>query len=208
MGVPNSLTKLVISGSIAGGLERFAFSLWFSGYTAGGTAGGLDPTTLDGSTGFGAFRAAVLGLMRPEDSLDSYDAYFYTGGVAVTHEQASVAHAGTSSGSTHPPQIAVVMTLRTAVATRSGRGRIYLLASGVTIDPTTRRVSLSQVGAAVDGLAQFLRGVDASGGGTAVVVSQTHTSFSPIVSVDADQIADTQRRRRNALTSPRHVMAL
>jgi hypothetical protein len=40
-----------------------------------------------------------------------------------------------------------------------------------------------------------------------VVVSQTHGTSSPVLTVDGDIVPDTQRRRRNHITAARHSHA-
>lgn len=209
MGVPNGVLKLVYSGLLASGAERWACSLWFNGYT---DIGGSSGTSYDGThestgTAYVAWRTAMLQLMRPEDSMQQVDAYFYSGGVATQHATAPAVHAGAGSVNTMPTQVAAVMTLRTALATRSGRGRIYLPARAVGVTPASGLFSGTLVNTAVDTLASWFTAQKAAGF-PAVVVSQTHGTFQPITTVDADGRPDIQRRRANKLVSTRHSAAV
>lgn len=204
MSVPNGLLKLVFSGSMANGAEQWAFGLWFDGYTdiGGGGANSYDGASEPVSPSYQSFRANLLSMMPNTDSFDAIDSYYYTGGVAVQHGKATFTHAGTSTNAAHPTQVGLVLTLRTSLATRRGRGRIYLPARANNLTTGSLFVTAAP-NAAVDSLATWFSSL-VSAGITPVVVSQTGTLFTPITSVDCDAVPDIQRRRANRLTSPRH----
>lgn len=204
MAIPDGITKLTISGTLAGGAENFAFSLYLNGYAAPPLSGYFDPATLDSSTSFAAFRDKVLSLNRPDMVITAYDAYYYQGGVAISHLHATVSHPGLTNGTAMPLQLACVLTLRTALATRSGRGRIYLPMTAGVIATPSYLFSSAGINQAVDALATWFTFIKAVPGLSAVVVSQTHSSSTAITSVDADTVPDTQRRRVNKLSAPRH----
>jgi hypothetical protein len=141
-------------------------------------------------------------LMGNSDSITGLDSYFYQGGVAVRHGHGSMAIAG-SSALQHPKQSCCVMTLRTALATRSGRGRMYLPATGAPMAGTGLMTSAT-IDAVVDATgAMFSAITDATI--KVVVLSQKTGITTPVVAVDADYVPDTQRRRRNKLVSSRHT---
>lgn len=204
MPIPDGVTKLTFSGTAASGVEKWACSLYFTGFTKPPADGSLDPAGLDSSTQWSSFVTALRAIITADTSLTSYDVYYYEGGEATAHAQAIVSHPGTATGVVHPLQTAAVMTLRSANATRSGRGRIYLPANGVGM-ASDHTMSTVTINAAVDALATYLSAVQLTGGVLPVVVSQTRSQTFPIISVDADYIADTQRRRRNKQTSARHT---
>lgn len=207
MSIPDGVTKFTFSGSLMSGVERWACSLYLDGYAQPPGSGSFDVSLLDTTTSWTDFRNAFLAQMIANDALTSYDAYWYQGGVAVAHAQQVVSHPGTGGTMHGPLQTAMVMTLRTATATRSGRGRIYLPCDAAAISGTTALFTSTVVNDIVDKLAAFLTSTN-TGTTSPVVVSQTQTQSRLIVSVDADYVPDTQRRRRNKLTSARHTHAV
>lgn len=206
MSVPDGMTKLVVSGTLAGGTEKFAFSIWHSGYNAIGTTGGIDLALLEADAVWQAFITNLLVLMTTGDSITQYDAYYYTGGVATSHSQLAVTHVGTGAASGAPCQIALVLTLRTALATRSGRGRIYLPTRNiVTAGSTGHLSSPANLNTVCDKFRDYCRSVSTGGVVNVVVVSQTHSFVNPVTSISADDVPDTQRRRRNKLVGTVHT---
>lgn len=203
MGIPDGVTKLTVSGTLAGGVERFAFSLYFTGYPGYPAAGYFDANGLNASTSWVAFRDKVLQLNRPDMVITAYDVYYYQGGVAVSHQTAVVNHVGLTNGTAMPLQQACVMTLRSALSTRSGRGRIYLPATAAALTTATYLFVATPVNQCVTALATWFTFIKSVSPLAAVVVSQTHGNTQPIVSVDANLVPDTQRRRANKLTSAR-----
>lgn len=204
MAIPDGVTKLTVSGTLASGVERFAFSLYFTGYPQYPASGYFDANGLDLSTSWVAFRDKVLALNRPDMAITAYDVYYYMGGVAVSHQSAVVNHPGITNGTNMPLQMACVLTLRSALSTRSGRGRIYLPATAQPLQTANYLMTAAPVNACVDALATWFTFIKSVSPLAAVVVSQTHSNTQPIVSVDANLVPDTQRRRANRLTSSRH----
>ena len=204
MAIPNGLTKVVVSGHNAGNAERWAFSLWFNGYGPWPDEDAFDPAGMDLTTNWPLFISSLCIANQPDFAVTSYDAYYYQGGVAVTHQQETVNHVGTGTGDGMPLQIACVMTLRTALSTRRGRGRIYLPFTDSNQMGANHIFASSNVNNCVDYLALYLSALQLTGDYTPVVVSQTGGTSNVITSVDADLVPDTQRRRANRLTSARH----
>lgn len=200
MGIPAGLTRLTLSGALSTG-EIWASSWWETGRTPA-DCDDVAAAAIVGAASFTILSASARALMSTTDTLGALDLYHYTGGSgATTHGHATIGSAGTGANN-HPKQIAAVMTLRTALATRSGRGRMYFPATGVTVAGTGLMNA-----AAVDSLVDALRSVftvHVAGGFPPVVLSQTTSSSQPIKTIDADYVPDTQRRRRNRLTSTRH----
>lgn len=197
MPIPDDVTHFVISGSNPGG-EAFAFGYWI-GIRSGLPVGGLDSQAL-----WSTFRTELLNHMGPDQVITDYDTYAYSGGALVEHDHESVNHPGVDTTGALPLQVACVLTMRSDVLTRSGRGRLYLPTSGFSIMGGSGHLFASSVvNSLVDKFAAWLSTYSATGADP-VVVSRTHGVMHTITSVDADLVPDTQRRRRNKLTSARH----
>jgi hypothetical protein len=203
MGIPNRATRIVYSGDFSGGIDRWAFSLWL-GRTD--DAIGQDFSTGEPTaTTYVNWRTKFLALLRPEDHFTQLDSYRYSGGVAVQHTQATFTHPGTGSATTLPTECCAVMTFRTALASRSGRGRIYLPVRSLVVDTTAGTWPPTPINDVVDNLATYLTSfIGGAGSIGPVVVSPTLTAMNLITSVDADYVPDTQRRRGDRIRSTRH----
>lgn len=108
---------------------------------------------------------------------------------------------GVATGAQLPPQVAVVVSKRTNVANRSGRGRFYLPA--MTVDAVDGgRLSIAArdlVLNAVQRMITSLKGAQVF----PMIWSQGATTGIPITSWGVGDVFDTQRRRRNALVEAR-----
>lgn len=201
MPIPSGLMKWTLSGKLSGGSERWATSFWADGHVLA-DANDASVAIAAGTPQWTAWFASLKTLMATDATITDLDGYYYGGGTAAAgHGHASITPISGTGTFTHPNQIACVMTLRTAVATRKGRGRLYLVANGVSIGAGL--FNSGAVNAVVDATATFFTGIGAAGGGP-VVLSQTAGSTARITSVDADYVPDTQRRRSQKLSSTRH----
>lgn len=114
------------------------------------------------------------------------------------------AQAGTGAAP-HPYQTSAVLSLRTPLAGASGRGRLYWPATGLAIDTTTLRMGSSQHLALPAAAKTYLSGIQAAidvtlDGVSLVVWSRKGTgSTQNVNSIQAGNIFDTQRRRRDQL---------
>jgi len=124
------------------------------------------------------------------DELDS-------AGKNVATAQTNLTLAGTSSEESLPPQIAMVVSERTATPTRGGRGRIFLPAPIVTESVGQRILSASKTEVLNAALLMFSHLEDAGLG--CVLVARDHLTVTPVISLDVGDVFDTQRRRRNKL---------
>lgn len=138
-------------------------------------------------------------------SLDRVQAYMYIGNVtnAVAAGVSNVAAVpGTGSTVAHPPQIALVFSLKTGFPGRSARGRAYLpnLESPVGTDGRVAQ----NLQTFCTNFANFLAGMrTVSVAGTACtpfVYSNTLQTGNAITSVSVDDVLDTQRRRRDQVS--------
>lgn len=197
MTIPDGANRLVFSGDFINGLERWAFGLWFSGSPFDLSVGG--PT----GTPWTDWKTAFLAMMATNDHFLQLDSYVYSGGIATTHTSLSLSDTGAIAANALPFQCAAAITLRTALATRRGRGRIFLPYRGPSLSGTTGLGQATQINAAVDKLALWAQDL-ATAGTHLSVLSQTDGLMRTVTAVDADTVIDTQRRRRNALRAPRH----
>jgi len=108
---------------------------------------------------------------------------------------------GVATGNSLPNDVALVVSLRTNLANRRGRGRFYLpslvadtLTAAGRLDPTAQQNI-------VDSLANAWNGY--TGIGDPVVYSRTQRTIEDIVSFDVGDLFDTQRRRENKVSQSR-----
>jgi len=181
----------------------------------------LEGTTPDGTWSFGLwttntgddaaaaltkFQTAVAAMWAGD--MDAYisDQVSYTGQKVVTVDPSSgkqiaradgvVSDAGVDAGETLPPQISLAVTLRTALATRAGRGRFYLPPFAVAQMDAGRLPSATQT----DVLDQVKQMFDSliGNGHTPVIYHRTAASTTPITTLAVGDVYDTQRRRRDS----------
>jgi hypothetical protein len=125
--------------------------------------------------------------------------------VAVT--QATLALAGTAAGISTPPQCAVTVSLRTALATRAGRGRFYMPPPAVTFVIAGGLLASADRDALSTAAMHALQGLVTAGYIPVVYHRSTHSGDN-ITSVDVGNVFDTQRRRRDKLIEARTSHAL
>lgn len=204
MGIPAGAGKWVISGTLPGG-EVWQTAYWDTGRTIADFTD-ANVATVAATANFTAMLNAAKVLMSTDSQITALDGYFYNGGTnAAAHGHAALAVAGTSAAP-HPNQVAFVVTLRSAVTTRRGRGRMYWPATGMTVVSATGLFSTVSTNALVDAIGVWFQTL-AAGSIHACVVSQTAGSLQDLTSVDCDYVPDTQRRRTNKMHSTRHSHA-
>jgi len=111
--------------------------------------------------------------------------------------QASVAQAGTSAGEALPATNAVTVTLRTALAGRSYRGRVYL-PGWTESDNSLNALITTQAQAAATNFVNKIRTLSLSANAmTLGVTSRTLGATNPVVTeLVRDNVWDVQRRRK------------
>lgn len=198
MAIPDC-TKIVVSGTSSGGAEQWAFG-WHTE-----TDAAFDPTGLTSGSGpWPTFLSDMLSHMTPDQKLTQVDAYDYVAGAPTNHRQGIYNTAGTDTTGAIPLQCALVLTERTATLSRRGRGRIYLPVCGFSMMSGSNHLfNTTPVDTLVDDFANVLSAA-AAAGHNPVVASAAASALYVITSVDADYVPDTQRRRRNKLTTGRH----
>lgn len=189
-----------MSGHLAS-VERWACS-WYETGSAITDDFNLQASNMVASVPFGTFLTSFRSFLAGDDTFDQVDIYYYDGGTAaVRHGTATVGATGLG-GTGVPKQNAAVITERTALTSRSGRGRMYLPATG-GVYVTGGKLDTTKLNPLVDNLAALFTARIALTLFPSVV-SQTHSYVTRITSLDADNIADTQRGRRGKLTGARH----
>ncbi len=127
-------------------------------------------------------------------------------GKNVRQAQVGLSLAGESADEPLPPQNAVVVSLRTALPTRAGRGRFYLPGPVVTTlvgGRLTAGIVTTVVNAAAD-----LIGTMNDSGATVEIYHRTSKTGTAVTSFDVGDVLDTQRRRRDKLVEARHSLAV
>lgn len=191
-----ALFRHVASGTSPG--EQWTFTLHTSG------AGSLASAQL---TWEGATDAIWTGQLDALISADvsmtevSTASLDETTGGQISRLSTGVTRPGVNVGEMLPFQCAVVVSTRSDLATRSGRGRFYLppIAEGNT---TAGRLSTTAQAAVVTAANQFFSSLD-TGGLDPVLLNRTTLVQTPITQFDVGDIIDTQRRRRNGLIEQR-----
>lgn len=124
-----------------------------------------------------------------------------TSGQQTARADRAVNLVGTSAEDSLPPQVAVVVSLRTEVANRSGRGRFYLPAPAVNAVSAGRFTTALQQNF-VNAWTRAFAALD-SAGATPVLFSRTTFANTTITSFNIGDVFDTQRSRRNQLVESR-----
>lgn len=122
-------------------------------------------------------------------------------GSQITRRDREFTDPGTSADACLPFQVTAVVSLRTELATRRGRGRFYVPAMAVTAQDAGRLTTTVQ-GDLADAAQTMIQGL-ASGGLVTVVLSRDTMNSEEVQTIDVGDVIDTQRRRRNALTEVR-----
>lgn len=161
----------------------------------------------------GALTEAWSGAGTPAGTLETYygaevvlslataAALSPTTGQQMARADVDVSLPGVSASDNLPPQCAVVVSLRTDVANRSGRGRFYLpapafnAAVGGLIGPAVQQDF-------VDAITRLFAELD-SAAITPILFSRSTFIQTTITSFNIGNVFDTQRRRRNGLAEVR-----
>jgi len=114
---------------------------------------------------------------------------------------------GVAAGPPFPADVALVVSLRTVLANRQGRGRFYLpqpAASQVTATGRVLADLITDLGSSLQAAwAAYNTGVDRP-----VVYSRTGRTIENITSFNIGDLYDVQRRRENKLIEGRTVTAM
>ena len=129
-----------------------------------------------------------------------------TTGGQISRLIGAVSHPGTIATATLPPQCSVAVSWMSTVATRAGRGRMYLPAFAAATLNSGRlsAASVTATVAAVKAMTDVLLGAAL----TPVLYSRTKHTTTPISQFNVGDVVDTQRRRRDKLIEVRTMSPL
>lgn len=119
----------------------------------------------------------------------------------VTKEVATLGLPGTDAGATLPPQDTVVVSFTSALASKKGRGRMYLPVFGADKTAGGRLTAAAQTIVQL-GMANFGANLIASGL-TPVIFNRVSGITQAITGGSVGDVIDTQRRRRGNLIESR-----
>lgn len=148
-------------------------------------------------TGYTAYQSDSVGI----DRITTGERDILTGQQLALRET-TVSIAGSVVGDALPAEVALVVSLRTALANRTGRGRFYLPQPAGTILDVDGNVDPTAQQAIVDAL-EFAWTTANAAGEVPVVYSTTARATRVISSFDVGDILDVQTRRTNSLTQQR-----
>jgi hypothetical protein len=123
-------------------------------------------------------------------------------GQQQTLRESNVDIAGTSEANALPADVAIVVSLRSPVANRTGRGRFYLPQPTTDALTAVGRLDETAQSTIVDALTAAWTQANAAGENP-VIYSRTQRATREITSFNVGDLFDTQRRRENALTENR-----
>lgn len=126
-------------------------------------------------------------------------------GQQQTLAETSVTHAGVATGSAMPADVAIVVTLRSILANRSGRGRFYLPQPAVSTASALGRIG-STVQSDLVTILQSAWSDAVTAGLTPVIYSRTYSALRTISRYGVGDLFDTQRSRENQLSETRTMM--
>jgi hypothetical protein len=132
------------------------------------------------------------------------EARLITGELQTIVEGSRAVPAVGSGSNTHPFQTAMVTSLRTGTSGPRGRGRLYWPATAFAMSGATLRVNATSLNSFLLGVKTYLSGIETDieasvGGASLAVWSRTSDSIDNVATIQAGDVLDTQRRRRDAL---------
>lgn len=150
-----------------------------------------------GTDGYGAYCSTGVGI----DRITTGEITPATG-QQQTLRESDVEITGDVTGSNLPAEVALVVSLRTALANRSGRGRFYLPQPAIVAASDTGVVASAAQSAIVAAL-EFAWTNSNSAGENPVVYSRTRRVTQPVTSFNVGSLFDVQTRRQNNLVETR-----
>ena len=202
MPAPSSSIRFNLVGSLPHG-EIFDTGFWTVGVAV------TDAATANTMAARIASRFAedlylnIRALCDADTAYTQVRAYCYPGGgtrADAIGEAPIAVGVGTGSVQSNPLQTSLVCTLRTGLAGRRHRGRMYLPANAWPI--TDHQFADGGVDSVATAMKTFLQNVNLDGTlGTCAVVSNVASTATPIKSVTVDTKPDIQRRRSSSMTA-------
>lgn len=202
---PANLVKIVLYGTLTGG-EIWETGFWMTdtGVNSAETATAqahVIAGTLNSEDDSGAMRITAIRIWDLEVKWVGVRCYGYNGGPTATWVgdfPLDAPRQGQAPGGPLPHQVCACMTLLTGLAGRSQRGRMYLPATGVSLD-SGGQMTHPSIDPVVASWAKAFTDINASDAGKIVVYSRTRQATHQVRSVRIDSVPDIQRRRANGL---------
>lgn len=178
--------------------ETFNFSFWINSAITVQQASvhALDWLNAFWTGGYDGFVTAQVGV----DSIATREITQATGEQIRLNEQV-VNLVGVAVGANMPADVALVVSLRTELANRRGRGRFYLPQPAASAGDLTGRLSNAAQTAILAAVTSAFNAIIPPT--QPVVYSRTGRSFEPVTSFNIGNLFDTQRRRENKLLEAR-----
>lgn len=201
MAFPGNGIRYVIGGTLPSG------EVWSTGVYGSQIGNPNDLQALaDGQVQSGSLFLAVVGALRPMlpagAAVTSITCYRYESGRQATGTAtAAVATGGGTGTVVHPNSMAMCVTLRTALANRRGRGRMFFPASGLGLTASAL-FATNQVTNLLTPLGAWLDQINAE------VWSTVGTTKNRVSRIDADLVPDDISSRRDRLRTPRQTVTI
>lgn len=211
-GIDVSLTKVSVKGTLANGVQDCSWGFWvMDNLPDVVTQESYDALCAELATPIEAFLGSGA-VTKFWGALDQFtEISFYQYAINTTHARlvsiqnlSSPASGGGSSW--HPKQTSIVVSLRSSVPGRSGRGRFYLPATGVAINDGGTFGTNSDI----DNLATTAQTMFNALYAIPVqpcVASFTKAQALELAYIEIDNVPDTQRRRRDKIESTHTAIA-
>lgn len=150
-----------------------------------------------GTNGYEAYCPTTVGV----DRITTGEITIATGQQQALRET-DVAIAGASAADALPAEVALVLSLRSALANRTGRGRFYLPQPSTDALEGDGTLLAAAQNAIVDAAA-YAWGLANAAGENPVIYSRTARATREVTSFNIGDVFDVQRRRQNSLTQSR-----
>lgn len=201
MAFPGNGTRYVITGTLPGG-EVWSTGIYAPAFDESVTMQSVADAQVQTGSLFLALVAAIKAQLHSGCATTGITVYRYTAGRAAVDVGTAAVPAGVGTASpVHPNQSALCVTLRTTLANRRGRGRMFFPWTGGIIQ-STGLIQSSQVLNLLTPLGAWVDQINGE------VWSTAGTLKGRVNAVDADLVIDTQNGRRDRLTSARTRVAI
>lgn len=200
--------RAVVSGHEAAESFNFSMTLFNAAGSVAGAAAALHTAVLLLWNGVAPPADSIKQLIPTTSGIDLTSATEIDPltGKNMGQVQTSETLVGTDASGPLPPQCSVVVSLRTALFNKSGRGRFYLPVFGSDVLAAGRlpATAKTQVATAAQKMIQSLNGA----GYTVVVYHRSTRTHDNVTQVNVGDVYDTQRRRRNKLIEARTTLSV
>lgn len=202
MAIPAGTCRVILYGTFGtGDIWETGFSMIDTGVNSAPTANALAlliAGTLNSSDASGSMRVTMANLVDDFSFWLGVRVYAYvSGGTKADFIGQYVLPAPRAGGKTitKPNQVALVLTLRSDLAGRSHRGRMYLPATGADIDPQDGQVSQANLNTVLTAWVTAFSDINDSAAGEVVITSITLDANTAVSSLTLDSKLDIRRSR-------------